>query len=73
MGRYAFSRFVVEQWYAVPELEKVDLSGQTVVVVGANVGLGLEAAKHLARMRPWRLVLACRSIKKAEDAGKGTL
>ncbi|KZV64273.1 NAD(P)-binding protein [Peniophora sp. CONT] len=70
MGRRSFARFVVEQWYAVPELEKQDLSEQTVLVVGANVGLGLEAAKHLARMGPGKLVLACRSIKKAEDAAK---
>ena len=72
MGRVPFSRFVVEQWHAVPKLEKQDLSGQTVLVVGANIGLGLEAAKHLARMGPGKLVLACRSIEKAEDAGKGT-
>ena len=71
MGRVPFSRFVVEQWHAVPELEKQDLSGQTVLVVGASIGLGLEAAKHLARMGPGKLVVACRSIKKAEDAAKG--
>ena len=72
MGRYAFPRFALEQWQTTPELEKQDLSGQTVLVIGANVGLGLEAAKHLARMGPGKLVLACRSIEKAEDAGKGT-
>ena len=38
---------------------------------GANVGLGLEAAKHFASMGPGKLILACRSIKKAEDAAKG--
>ncbi|VDB87633.1 unnamed protein product [Peniophora sp. CBMAI 1063] len=70
MGQHSFPRFAVQQWSATPALEKQDLSGQTVLVVGANVGLGLEAAKHLARMEPGKLVLACRSIKKAEDAGK---
>ncbi|VDC03182.1 unnamed protein product [Peniophora sp. CBMAI 1063] len=51
-------------WVATPSLASLLNS------VGANVGLGLEAAKHLARMEPGKLVLACRSIKKAEDAGK---
>lgn len=72
MGRFSFLRFLSDQWLAVPELEKQDLSSQTVLVVGANVGLGLEAAKHFARMEPGKLILACRSLKKAEDAAKGS-
>ena len=71
MGRFSMLRFISDQWLTVPELEKQDLSGQTVLVVGANVGLGLEAAKHFAGMGPGKLILACRSIKKAEDAAKG--
>ena len=71
MGRFSMLRFISDQWLTVPELEKQDLSGQTVLVVGANVGLGLEAAKHFASMGPGKLILACRSIKKAEDAAKG--
>ncbi|KAI0035280.1 short-chain dehydrogenase [Vararia minispora EC-137] len=62
--------FYVDQWQAVPPLEPEDLSGQTVLVVGANIGLGFEAAKSFARMSPGRLVLACRSVKKGEDAAK---
>jgi len=46
----------------------VDLTGKTVVVVGANVGLGFEAAKHFASMNPKRLVLACRSQEKGQAA-----
>ncbi|KAJ2914335.1 hypothetical protein MD484_g6085, partial [Candolleomyces efflorescens] len=45
-----------------------DLSGQTVIVVGANTGLGFEAAKHFARMNPGRLILACRSKEKGAAA-----
>ena len=41
MGRFSMLRFISDQWLTVPELEKQDLSGQTVLVVGANVGLGL--------------------------------
>ncbi|KAG2139826.1 uncharacterized protein EDB93DRAFT_691911 [Suillus bovinus] len=45
-----------------------DLSGKTVLVVGANVGIGLEASKHFARMQPARLIIACRSEAKGKVA-----
>jgi retinol dehydrogenase-12 len=71
MGRFTFPKFIVDQWTGFPPLETVDLAGQTILAVGANIGLGLEAAKHIARMKPGKLVLACRSLKKGEDAAKG--
>ena len=47
----------------VPVLH-TDLAGRTVVVVGSNVGIGFEAAKHFARMNPKRLIVTCRSQEK---------
>ncbi|KAF7966700.1 hypothetical protein HWV62_37326 [Athelia sp. TMB] len=52
----------------VPPVETADLSGRTIMVVGANGGLGLEAAKHFARMTPGRLILACRNQAKGKAA-----
>ena len=52
----------------VPPVEHEDLSGKTVVVIGANVGLGFEAAKHFARMNPGRIILGCRSKERGEAA-----
>ena len=52
----------------VPPVEHEDLSGKTVVVIGANVGLGFEAAKHFARMNPDRIILGCRSKERGEAA-----
>ncbi|KAJ7069400.1 hypothetical protein C8F01DRAFT_1207113 [Mycena amicta] len=49
------------------ELE-ADLTGKTVLVLGANAGLGLEAATHFARMNPARLILACRSESRGKIA-----
>ncbi len=40
------------------------------IVTGANVGLGLEAARHLTRLDAAKVILACRSIEKAEAAKK---
>ena len=44
-----------------------DLSGKTIVVTGGNSGIGYEAALQFARKRA-SVVLACRSIEKAQAA-----
>ncbi|EJT99539.1 NADP-binding protein [Dacryopinax primogenitus] len=46
------------------------LAGKTVIITGANTGLGYEAAQHLARLCPGRLILACRDPKKGRDAAE---
>ena len=61
-------QFLREQLATVPSVEHEDLSGKTVVVIGANIGLGFEAAKHFARMNPARIVLGCRSKERGEAA-----
>jgi len=63
-----FLDFVRNQWRTPPPVADADLTGKTVMVVGANVGLGFEAAKHFARMNPARLILACRSQEKGNAA-----
>jgi len=68
MGQRTFLNFVSDQLWKVDPVVHVDLTGKTVVVVGANVGLGFEAAKHFASMNPKRLVLACRSQEKGQAA-----
>jgi retinol dehydrogenase-12 len=72
MGRFTAGKYIKDQWTALPLVSeyKADLAGKTVVVVGANVGLGLEAARHFARMNPGRLIMACRNMEKAEKAVK---
>jgi retinol dehydrogenase-12 len=59
---------VCTQWKMLPPNPNVDLTGQTVVVTGSNVGLGLEAAKQFARMNPVHLVLAVRNMVKGQAA-----
>lgn len=44
--------------------------GQTVIVTGSNTGLGLETARHIARLGASKLILAVRSIAKGEDAAQ---
>jgi len=64
----SFFHFLSEQLATVPPVEHEDLSGKSVVVIGANVGLGFEAAKHFAKMNPDRIILGCRSKERGEAA-----
>ena len=73
MGRLTLLGFIQDQWWNVAPVEHVDLSGKTVVVIGANVGLGFEATKHFASMNPKRLVLGCRSQERGQVALQGNL
>ena len=41
---------------------------RTVIITGANSGVGFEAAKVLAASGQWDVVMACRSTNKAENA-----
>ncbi|TFL01331.1 hypothetical protein BDV98DRAFT_567919 [Pterulicium gracile] len=68
MGKLSFWEFVKNQRAEPLPVKHRDLTGQTVLVLGANTGLGFEAAKHFARMKPERLILACRNQRKGDQA-----
>jgi NAD(P)-dependent dehydrogenase (short-subunit alcohol dehydrogenase family) len=44
--------------------------GQTIVITGANSGIGLEATRELARNGA-TVIMACRSTERGEDAANG--
>src|SRR5262245_13108253 len=48
-------------------LDIPDLAGKTVVITGANSGIGYEAARILARKHA-QVVLACRSLERGRAA-----
>jgi retinol dehydrogenase-12 len=43
-------------------------SGKTVIITGANFGLGKEAAKHIVGLNASKVILACRSVATGEAA-----
>eukprot|EP00401_Gymnodinium_catenatum_P027677 CAMPEP_0117575528 /NCGR_PEP_ID=MMETSP0784-20121206/62251_1 /TAXON_ID=39447 /ORGANISM="" /LENGTH=453 /DNA_ID=CAMNT_0005374597 /DNA_START=92 /DNA_END=1453 /DNA_ORIENTATION=+ len=43
---------------------------KTVIITGASSGLGLAAAKELAKSGDWLVVMACRDFSKAEKAAR---
>ncbi|KAJ7780255.1 hypothetical protein DFH07DRAFT_1026479 [Mycena maculata] len=66
--RFSFWSFIKSQWAKQPPVVNADLTGKTVLVLGANIGIGFEAAKHFATMNPGKLILACRSQSKGQAA-----
>ena len=71
MVNYSFLHLVREQWGRPTPLVTEDLTGKVVLVTGANIGLGFEAAKHFASMHPERLIIACRNEAKGKQAIEG--
>lgn len=49
------------------------LSAQTIIVTGANAGLGYESCLHLSRLGVGRLIVAVRTTSKGDEARKRIL
>jgi NAD(P)-dependent dehydrogenase (short-subunit alcohol dehydrogenase family) len=60
--------FLYSQLFVKIPYPESDFSGQTVIVTGGNTGLGLEAARHIARLGATKIILACRTISKGQQA-----
>ncbi|KAK0443712.1 uncharacterized protein EV420DRAFT_1277835 [Desarmillaria tabescens] len=68
MALRSYEQFVTDQTKPVPAVVTTDLSRKTIILAGANAGLGFEAAKHFARMNPARLILTTRDEAKGKKA-----
>ena len=62
--------FLHSQFFVTPAYPSQSVDGQTIVVTGANIGLGFEAARHLTRLNAAKVILAVRSTEKGEAARK---
>lgn len=62
-------RFLHNQLLVTPALpSSVSFTDQVVIVTGANVGLGLEASRHITRLGARKVILAVRNIAAGENA-----
>ncbi|KAL3477601.1 NAD(P)-binding protein [Aspergillus californicus] len=65
--------FVKRQLFVEPVAvspKDVSLAGKTAIVTGGNTGLGFECCKQLIGLGVARLIIACRTPAKGEDAKK---
>ena len=65
--------FFYSQLFFHPPLPTKKLTGQTVIVTGSNVGLGLEAARHFVRLDANKVILAVRNLEKGQRAKESIL
>ncbi|XP_030623119.1 retinol dehydrogenase 12 [Chanos chanos] len=64
---HSLRNFICGQWSS-----SVRLDGKTVIITGANTGIGKETARDLAK-RGARIIMACRDLEKAEMARREIL
>ncbi|KAK1750355.1 hypothetical protein QBC47DRAFT_393959 [Echria macrotheca] len=60
--------FIYRQFIHEPPVPTESYEGRTVIVTGANQGLGLEAVRWMVKLKASRVILACRSLEKGEAA-----
>jgi hypothetical protein len=58
------------QLFVQPTYPTRSFAGETVIITGSNVGLGKEAARHIARLGASKLILAVRNVSAGEEAKK---
>ena len=64
----SFLSFVYSQKFVTLPYPNHDFSGQTVIVTGANTGLGCQAATHFTRLDASKVILGVRSLDKGKEA-----
>jgi NAD(P)-dependent dehydrogenase (short-subunit alcohol dehydrogenase family) len=69
MGQLAYHRKVtLKSLFMKIPYPTTSFAQQTVIITGSNVGLGLEVARHIARLGAVKVILAVRNTKSGEDA-----
>ncbi|KAI4642057.1 uncharacterized protein J4E79_011583 [Alternaria viburni] len=65
----SFPAFLKSQLLYTPKVPQPEtFTGKTVIVTGANSGLGLEATRHFVRCGATTVIIACRTRSKGEAA-----
>ncbi|KOS40219.1 hypothetical protein ACN38_g8924 [Penicillium nordicum] len=60
--------FLYSQFLVTPTYPAQSFADQTVLITGANVGLGLEAARHITRLGAARVILGVRNVTAGKEA-----
>ena len=68
MGPRAGLSLLYSQFFVSLTIPTCSFAGQTIIVTGANIGLGREAANHIVRLGASKVILAVRHVPKGNDA-----
>ena len=66
----SFLVHVLRQKFNPPQPVTEPFTGKTILLTGANTGLGFEAAKKIAALNPDKLIITARNAAKAEQTKK---
>lgn len=64
----SYARFFYNQLFVTLPVPTGSCEGKTVIITGANTGLGKEAARHFVRLGAHTVILAVRSLDKGNAA-----
>jgi retinol dehydrogenase-12 len=68
-----FLNFLYSQLFVTLPKPTKDFTGQTIIVTGSNIGLGLEAARHISLLNASLIILAVRNLSKGAAAKQNIL
>src|SRR5690349_351610 len=71
--KYTKMGFLYSQLFVTPAYPTKSFANQTVIITGANTGLGKEAARHITRLEASKVIIACRNVKAGEEAKRDIL
>lgn len=60
--------WLLGQFFVRPPWPTESYAGKTIIITGSNQGLGKEAARHYARLKASRIILAVRNLDKGYEA-----
>ncbi|KAK0878752.1 hypothetical protein LTR87_007347, partial [Friedmanniomyces endolithicus] len=60
--------FFYTQLFVTPSTPSTSCTGKTIIVTGANTGLGKEAARKFVELGAEKVILGCRNAEKGEAA-----
>lgn len=70
MHPLTFAYHLIKGKWVPPKDTKPDLTGRTIIVTGANTGVGYEAAVKFVALGAQKVILAVRTLSKGEDAAR---
>lgn len=70
MHPLSFVYQIIKAKWVPPKDTRPDMTGRTIIITGANTGVGFEAAVKFVALGAQKVILAVRTVSKGEDAAR---